>query len=193
MRPKNPVPSYLRHQATGQARIVIGGKTCYLGPYNSPAPRAEYGRLINEWSANKATIAPTPINPTSDQSDITVSQLSLAYFRHAETYYVKNGLKTSEVDVIRMALRPVKLLYGHIPARNFGPLALDACRQKLVAQGLARSSVNKLVGAIRLMFKWGASRQMIPGSVPHALATLAGLRKGRSSAIEPQPIGPVPE
>ena len=193
MRPKNPVPSYLRHQATGQARVVIGGKTYYLGPYNSPESRAEYGRLIGEWSANKATITPTSSSPASRPADVSVSELSLAYFRHAETYYVKNGLQTSEIDVIRMALRPVNLLYGHAPARDFGPLALDACRQKLVAQGLARSSVNKLVGAIRLMFKWGASRQMIPGTVPHALASLAGLRKGRSAAIEPEPIGPVAE
>ena len=32
---------------------------------------------------------------------------------------------------------------------------------------------------------------MIPGSVPQALAALSGLRKGRSAAIETEPIGPV--
>jgi integrase len=190
MRPKNPVPSYLRHQATGQARVVIGGKTYYLGPYNSPESRAEYGRLIGEWSANNQTVTPTPTNAPSKPDDTTVSQLRLAYFRHAETYYVKNGLQTSEVDVIRIASRTLKD-YDHTPAKNFGPVALEACRQKLVARGLARSSVNKLVGAIRMMFKWGASREMIPGSVPAALVTLAGLRKGRSAARETEPIGPV--
>jgi integrase len=191
MRPKNPVPSYLRHQATGQARVVIGGKTYYLGPYNSPESRAEYGRLIGEWSANSATVTPTPAKPATAPNDAYVSQLRLAYFRHAETYYVKNGLQTSEVDVIRMAMRVLKADYDHTLAKDFGPLALDACRRKLIAQGLARSSVNKLIGVIRMMFKWGASREMIPGSVPAALATLAGLRKGRSAAIEPEPIGPV--
>ena len=138
MRPKNPVPSYLRHQATGQARVVIGGKTYYLGPYNSPESRAEYGRLIGEWSANNQTVTPTPTKTASKPDDITVSQLRLAYFRHAEVYYVKNGLQTSEVDVIRVALRVLKADYDHTLAKNFGPVALEACRQKLVARGRAK-------------------------------------------------------
>jgi hypothetical protein len=35
MRPKNLVPSYLRHKATGQARVVINGRTYYLGTFGS--------------------------------------------------------------------------------------------------------------------------------------------------------------
>lgn len=41
------------------------------------------------------------------------------------------------------------------------------------------------------MFKWGVSRQLLPASTYHALASVEGLRKGRSAAREPQPILPV--
>src|SRR4051812_32009299 len=35
-RPKNPVPTYLLHQKSGQARTKVDGEYVYLGPYNSP-------------------------------------------------------------------------------------------------------------------------------------------------------------
>jgi len=42
------------------------------------------------------------------------------------------------------------------------------------------------VDKIRRMFKWGVSRQMLPGSNYHALATVEGLKKGRTTAREPK-------
>ena len=43
------------------------------------------------------------------------------------------------------------------------------------------------------MFKWAASHELIPASVHHGLATVEGLRKGRSPARETDPVKPVPE
>ncbi|MDZ4849588.1 MAG: hypothetical protein SGI77_09855 [Pirellulaceae bacterium] len=42
------VPSYRKH-ASGQAIVVIGYKTHYLGKYGSKSSRMLYDRLIAEW------------------------------------------------------------------------------------------------------------------------------------------------
>ena len=50
----------------------------------------------------------------------SVNELILSYFRHAQSYYVKDGRPTSEQDNIRQALRFVRQLYGASPAVAFG-------------------------------------------------------------------------
>ncbi len=215
MRPKNATPSYLKHKATGRGRVVIDGKTYYLpGKYKSPESVAEYHRLCAEWSANHATILPNPSSSrqytgvdfrgnTTNQCGLFVSELIVGYTRHADQYYVKDGERTSEVSIIDAAMRPVRKLYGHTLAKDFGPIALESCRNALLVQHtqppdekgrvprqLSRNTINKMVAAIRLMFRWAASKEMIPGSVPGELATLPGLRKGRSTARETAKVRP---
>ena len=42
------------------------------------------------------------------------------------------------------------------------------------------------------MFKWGVSQELIPAHILEALRTVDGLKRGRSDATEPEPVGPVP-
>jgi integrase len=191
MRPKNEIPSYLRHKASGQARVIINGRTYYLGTYGSEDSKAEYRRLLAEWQGSRNTIAPAPSHGSTTQNgSLFVAELILAYVRHAESYYIKGGKKTSEVSIVHMAMRPVKELYGHVYVGNFGPVALEACRQKLIERGLKRRTINKLVNVIRLMFRWGAARQWVPADMVKALECLDGLHKGRSGAKESGKIRP---
>ena len=57
---------------------------------------------------------------------ISVAELILAYWKHAERYYRKNGKPTSEQSAIKRALTVVNKLYGGTPAVEFGPRALGA-------------------------------------------------------------------
>ena len=84
--------------------------------------RMEYARVISEWEANGRRLP----QPVAVAADLTVNELTLAYWRHAEGYYLKNGVPTSQLDCVRLSLKPLKELYGHTPARDFGPLALKA-------------------------------------------------------------------
>ena len=43
-----PIPAYGLHRATGQARVVIHGRTAYLGRHDSPGSWEKYRRLIAE-------------------------------------------------------------------------------------------------------------------------------------------------
>ena len=45
------IPKYRKHQS-GQARVTIGGKTCYLGNYNSPESRAHLPRAVRNMAAS---------------------------------------------------------------------------------------------------------------------------------------------
>jgi hypothetical protein len=51
--------------------------------------------------------------------------LIAAYKIHVESYYRKpEGTPTSEINNIRSALKPLRVLYGATPAAAFSPLAL---------------------------------------------------------------------
>ena len=91
------------------------------------------------------------------------------------------------------AIRVARELYGHTPAREFGPLALDALRARMIALGWARTTVNGRVGKLKLVFRWAASRELVPVAVSEGLRTLSGLRRGRTPARETAPVIPVEE
>jgi hypothetical protein len=81
----------------------------------------------------------------------------VAYQKWADSYYVKDGKPTNEPRNIRLALRPVRRLYGHTPATEFGPRALKAVREVMIKSGLCRSEINKRVRRIVRAFKWAVA------------------------------------
>jgi integrase len=93
---------------------------------------------------------------------------------------------------IRYAIRPLRQLYGHTLARDFGPLALKSVRKAFIESGLCRNEVNKRVGKIVRALKWAVSEEMVPPSVHHGLKAVSGLRRGRADVRESEPVKPVP-
>ncbi|HEX4607898.1 MAG TPA: site-specific integrase [Urbifossiella sp.] len=193
----NTVPSYLHHKPANQAYVRLpdgtgGRKVVYLGVFESPESRAEYARLVAELAARPTAVPPSECVKAPGERNLTVNEIFLAFWAHAAVYYRHpDGTPTSALDGFRAAIRTTRGLYGHTRAREFGPLALDAVRTRMVELGWARTTVNGRIGKLRLVFKWAASRELVPASVSEGLRTLAGLKKGRSTAEEPDPIVPV--
>lgn len=107
-------------------------------------------------------------------------------------HYVKGGQRTREAEIIQdVMVRFVLPLYGRTLAIDFGPCALKVVRQKMIEAGHSRGVINKNIDRVRRMFRWAAAEEMVPVTVPQALGTLAGLRKGRTEARETLPIRPV--
>ncbi len=115
--------------------------------------------------------APAGRNHSRARPDLRVSELILGYFRHVERYYVKDGQPTTEVGVIRQALKVVRELYGHTLAKDFGPLALKACQDAMVARGWSRKSINRQIGRVRKMFSWAAGNEILPATIHQVLQT----------------------
>jgi integrase len=190
------IPAYQRHRASGQARVALNGRHFYLGPHGSKASREKYDRLIAEWMAAGRQPLPTSLTPAAMAGGafaggMTVTELISRYWLFVEGYYLKNGEPTAEQPCIKQALKRLKRLYGPTPAAAFGPLELQAVRQHMIAEGLARRTVNGNTGRIRRCFKWGVAQALVPPSVYQGLMAVTGLRAGRTEARETEPIGPV--
>lgn len=189
-RTRNGTPSYRLHRPTGQAVVTLNGHDHYLGRHGSPESRSAYDRLIAEWLANgRRPLA----QALGGESGVTVNEILLAYLRHADAYYVKDGRPTSESGIIRLALRPLRDLYGRTIASEFGPLKLKAVRQRMLDESLTRTGINQRIDRIKRAFKWAVSEELIPAAVYEGLRSVSGLRRGRCEARESPPVRPVPE
>jgi len=188
-------PKYRHYKPKNLAVVRIDGRDHYLGEFGSEASRERYDRLIAEWLSNHRTLAPHQKPGTapghSSANHASVAEVILAYWQFAQTYYVKNGEPSGHLHTVRKALRMLRTLYARTPAADFGPLALRALQQKMIDDGNARSYISCVCGAIRRVFKWAASQELVPVTVYQALATVPGLKRGRTSARETDPIGPV--
>lgn len=171
-----------------QAIVRIDGQKHYLGTWNSKPAKQNYDRIVGEWIARGRKL------PAADDAEITIAELIRDFWRHAKQHYLKDGVPTSELGsyqaVFKNYLRP---RYGRMPAAEFSPLALKACRQAMIDAGLSRKTINGYVFRIRYMFKWAVSEELVSVHVYQALAIVAGLQQGRSRAKEGRARGPVPE
>ena len=96
----NSVPKYRHHKQSGQAVVTLRGRDVYLGPYNSKGSKLEYDRVISEWLA-----AGRPTTPVQESCEVTVTELILAYWKFAQSHYVKDGQPTGAIPGIKVALR----------------------------------------------------------------------------------------
>lgn len=188
---RNPTPSYLLHKQSGRARAVWtdqnGTRQQKLlpGPFDSTESRTAFARLQME-------LAVSPAATSAGRNGMTVAEILAAYLNFAERYYLdRDGSPTKELSVLKYALKPVRDLYADTPAVEFGPLALKAVRQHMVGSDLSRALINRRIGAVKRVFKWAVSEELIPPGVYEALRTLPGLRHGRTAARETKPVGPV--
>src|SRR5262245_39172552 len=121
--PKKPrVPSYRLHRGSGQAVVVLDGRSIYLGKWNTPASHALYERTIAEWMANRSCAPDSPQNSqrAADPLPLVINEMILAFWQHAEKHYRHaDGTPTGELDNFRDALRPLRRLYGGVAARAF--------------------------------------------------------------------------
>jgi integrase len=157
------------------------------GVFNSPESRAAFAALLLEQEA-----VPHQALVHADDKQILLPDLLLAYLDHAERHYrTANGKPTSEIYEVKIVIRALRNLYPEKIAADFGPLCVKAARQQWINEGRSRSECNRRVGMIKRIFKWAVSEELVPPTVYQALASVAGLQKGRTKARETEPVGPV--
>jgi integrase len=174
------------HRPSGQARLRIAGKEFWLGRFGSPEAQAAYDRLVGEYLANgrkpPATPPPATAPPPVDVApgEATVTVLVAEFWDWAQAHYRKpDGTPTREADNFRPVLRRLRLGYGTLPVTAFGPARLLEFRDRLVAAGLARRTINAMVRRVRQVFRWGVSRELVPVEALSRLEALEPLQPGR--------------
>jgi integrase len=196
-RPQNSVPSYSNHKPTGQAYVRFPNgngsrRVIYLGQYDSPESRTEYARIVQELA-----VSPIPNSfdrIVKDKSDVTMSELLNAYRKYAEQHYRHpDGTPTSEISVVKITLKAFREVYANKPISEFGPLCVKAIRQKWIDENHTRSECNRRVKIIKRILKWGLSEELVPATIYQAVASIAGLQRGRTKARELLPVLPVPD
>lgn len=172
----------LKRHVSGRAYVRHLGKCIYFGPFGSE----EAARRFNEWK-NRLELE------ENDPEQVTLAILAAKFMVHAQEHYRKDGCITGEVSNFRHAIRDAARLFGKDRVLDFGPRKLKAVRDQMIADGLARNTINDRIRRIRHVFKWGVSEQIVPPSVLVGLQAVSGLQSGRTAAKETEPIGPVPE
>jgi integrase len=191
--PKDHTPKYRLHKGSGQALVQLYGERKYLGVYGSEESWKRYDDLITEWR-RKQFIEDRQARVETETSippRITVTELCAHYYKFAQGYYRKDGEPTGQVGIVAAALRPLRELFGTMPAAELGPLKLKAYQQHLVRLDLARTYLNKLTAVIQRAYRWAVSEELLSASVSNALDTVTGLAKGRTEARESDPVLPV--
>ena len=179
------IPKYREHKPSKQALVELAGKRHYLGRYNSPESWRKYRQKIAEYTAQSGG------PPVVLQSTLTVGEPLWAYHKTVVLkHFDENGKPTSEQYAFKTAFGPVQKLYGAKLVSEFGPLALIACRRKLIDRGLCRAKINKHVQRIRHTWRWGVQHEMVRVENWQALTSIEGLKRGE--AFDPPKVQPVP-
>lgn len=147
-------PAYQLHRRSGQAVVTIDGRSIYLGKHGTAKSREAYRRLTGEWKerANQ---------PSGEKYSASLLDLIVGYLHFATQYYRKDGKPTNELRMIKTALKIVPRLYGRTAGKEFGPLALEACRQTMIKKGWSAALLESEVNA-------GTSETRPPsGDPPH--------------------------
>ena len=185
-RPRNPVPTYKKHPTKNEARCWVGGQWISLGPWNDPKSQLEYERICAEVrAAGQAAIA-------TSRDKVTTAEVFTAFMRHAHEHYRRrDGSATNELSEYRQTIKLARELYGHVPATEFGPLALQAVRNKMIEKDWCRKVINKRVSRLRRVFKWAVGQELVEPAVWQGLVCVQGLQKNRTAARETEAVKPV--
>jgi integrase len=192
-RPKKAVPGYSKHSASGQAVVYIDRRPVYLGKYGTPESRQRYADVIAGITARQA--AEDAAKPAADlQAGLTVNELCLRFATEKLPKFKRaDGRKTGEYDCFTILIRLMRELFGETLAAEFGPLKLRTLRAAMVDKDWSRRFINKQVGRVRQIFRFGVSWELVKAPVAAALKAVEALAPGDSAARETEAREAVPQ
>jgi integrase len=170
-RGRKPAWPPTRHERGGfeYVKLTVGARRreVRLGPVGSAEADQEYARLLAEVAAHGGR---PPLKPSAD---VTCLETVVAHLEARKTRDERNTFNRR-----KQALRPVVELYGSLPVREFGPVALRAVRGVYLQGGVARSYVNSLTNCVRSWLKWCVAEEHYAPERLAVLRTIDGLREG---------------
>src|SRR4051794_27708530 len=103
------VPKLTLHKASGKAVVRLSGVDVYCGTFGTPEAKAAYDRAVAEWLARGRSPDPARqkgAGAAEPQAGISVNEVLLAFWRHAEQHYRgADGKPTSQLAEYRQMIR----------------------------------------------------------------------------------------
>jgi len=198
------IPKYRRHRRPGgkdKGFVEYRGKRHYLpNSYQTPESRAAYGEFVQAVIAAAANDRP----PARRKGDgWSLAGLVIQYIPAIEKELLEEGRET-ELGHVKRMLRRLLEQHGETPVDDFGPLALEEFRDRLLETKIARkrlaTQAEREAGAGRIivgeadktlsrtyvkdqvarvvrMFKWAVRKELVSAEQCASLSFLKPLRK----------------
>lgn len=179
----------LRRNGDGRAFAAYpgtAGRRCYFGVYGTDEAEQAYNAWLADLFASRASGDPVAADRRANR---TLGDLAADYLRWAEQYYAGSRELANVLESVKLLLEHS----GEMRGSTFGPNALRRFQGHLVATGrFARTTINAHINRVRRFVKWCQSRELVPRGLSEDLASVPGLRRGKTSARETSPVTPVP-
>jgi integrase len=184
---RSKTPQYRLHKPSGRAVVTVGGADHYLGTYGSENSWRKYDGLVGP-----LVMAECARQLPAGHSALSVSDMLAAFWsQHVGKYQLELGRPTRRCPgeaKFRMAFELLRKNHGGILAKDFGPNAYREIQESLKVRRKnsrgqthltwSRYYINNLMEKMRAIFKWAASYELVPVSVPQSLATVPAIRRG---------------
>jgi integrase len=111
----------------------------------------------------------------------------------ASEYYRKpSGRPTGHAVNLELACRELVALFGDLDADEIRGTHVRQVREAMIAADLCRNEINKRVGWLRGIWRWGVEEDFVDVATLERLRAVRPLEAGRSKARESAPVPPVP-
>ena len=168
---KDEAGCYLRFRGTVTYRK--------LGLWGSPEAAVEYEKIRREWYAGLLT-AEEP-----SEEGVTLAFLFDKFLKMAEKKY-----RQPEIYVFGLVIRATVELFPGKKVAEFSALNFRAVRQQLMEMGAtkpqpwSRQYVNRIMAALRTIFRWGLSYDYTPVDVLTKIQSVPGLEVWECDDLE---------
>lgn len=149
--------------------------------------RADRPRKMAEQAAARYWEEHTRQAARHEPSGATVDQLCAAWDAHCREYYKGSSTAVNAVLDVRM----FRDLFGQAAVSELTHADMLQLRDALVRSGVSRSTVNTRLWRVKYMLSWALDEALITATVKAELTQVKGVKRGRTSAPERQPVRPV--
>lgn len=175
-RKKSVLPTYLEHAPSGQARIVWGGKTIYLGKYGSPESHAKHAQICAEIMATGSIM--------TNDGRIRVVELVAKFMADMHKEYTERGSR--EAIQMQRAMNYLVESHGQDFADEISPRKLLILQKAWIAKPMAKATVNMYTSYIVRLFEWASRYEYVSPQVWHGLQSVGRIKERH--AVKPTKI-----
>lgn len=180
-------PKLCHNKKKNFAYIYIGRKQVYLGKWGSDETKAAYTRFLMEWAKSK-TATEARLHP----GKISLVEVVCAFI---EDFRARPSKSLSDLNTYIFLGKRICSLFPDYAADDFRIRDLETLRDSFQKEGYyrggrrheyTRTYLNKLMNRTKSIFSWGISKEMVSAETYARLKFLVPLRRGQTSAPEPE-------